>query len=183
MNPNEILYGEPILCHFLIYLELAKLLLENGADPNAQCKKKNTPLHIAVKREKIDAVEELLRYKANPNAKNEDGDTPLDIAIKKKNTYIVRRLLWYGADPNIKDNRGSTLLAKLCAGDIEEDDVTVIKLLLEFGATYTEEEIKNCRPAKAFLKEVKSYEPEQYWEENKEEIEGLIAQLISVSRR
>jgi len=64
-------------------LEIAKLLLENKADPNLIQSKGVTPLHEAAQNGSPEMVELLLTYEADPQAKMSDGETPMDIAIKK----------------------------------------------------------------------------------------------------
>ena len=64
-------------------LEIARLLLENKADPNIIQSKGITPLHEATQNGNPEMVELLLNYKADPQAKLSDGETPLDLAIKK----------------------------------------------------------------------------------------------------
>jgi uncharacterized protein len=63
-------------------LEIARLLLENKADPNAIQMKGYTPLHAAAHNGNNDMVELLLEFKADSGAKVDDGKTPLDIALE-----------------------------------------------------------------------------------------------------
>jgi ankyrin repeat protein len=92
-NPNQIHEGDggewytPL--HKAAYLHLcdiAKVLLEHGADPNA-CPPETgwTPLHEAVRRsdgEDRDAhfIQVLLDHGANPNRPDRSGQTPLGMA-------------------------------------------------------------------------------------------------------
>src|SRR6185437_4011192 len=70
-------------------LEIARLLLENKADPNLIQSKGVTPLHGATQKGNTQMVELLLSYKADPLAKMSDGETPLDLAVKKHNSEIA----------------------------------------------------------------------------------------------
>ncbi|CDK30181.1 ankyrin repeat domain-containing protein [Candidatus Babela massiliensis] len=66
-------------------LHVAKLLLENGANPNVQVIEDETPLMVAIRNLDIDAVELLLGLtEINLNLKNEQGETAQDIAIEEK---------------------------------------------------------------------------------------------------
>lgn len=114
---------------------LAKILLENGADPNVQFNyeksRKNTSLNHAVINNNFNMAELLLKYKANPNIKNRRGNTPLSIAVKKDNYNMVKLLLKYDANPNIQDKKGISPI--LFAVNNEYYDIA--KLLIKRGKT------------------------------------------------
>ena len=85
----------PLLLAFSIFnfsddeaeeLQIIKLLLEYGANPNEQDKGKGeTPLHRVVRDIKNAIVLELLcRYSANPKVRNEAGKRPLDLIPKSR---------------------------------------------------------------------------------------------------
>lgn len=60
------------------HVELVKILLDNGADPNAKDPDDDsTPLHEAVDRGNVEIVKALLDKEANTYQANQDGDTPL----------------------------------------------------------------------------------------------------------
>ncbi len=70
--------------------EVARILLENGADPNAAAAKcrfpllyteGKTPLHYAASRGHKEVVELLVRAGANINARDSSGATPLHLAV------------------------------------------------------------------------------------------------------
>ena len=89
-------------------------LLENGAEPNALDKIKNSPLHCVflAKDEKyiVEAIKELVSHGADINTQNKKGKTPLHRATKLDNYSITKVLLELGSDPNIKDENGNTAL-------------------------------------------------------------------------
>ena len=66
-------------------LEIAQLLLENKADPNAIQMKGITPLHAAAHNGSVDMIKLLLDYKADTNAQMVDGTRAADIAMDKNN--------------------------------------------------------------------------------------------------
>ena len=75
--------------HWAVYnygLESIDLLLAVGADPNAQGKIGDTPLHLAVPRAKgrVDAIRRLLAAGADPGIKNNYGIS----AIQHANTIV-----------------------------------------------------------------------------------------------
>jgi hypothetical protein len=109
-------------------LDLVKLLLEKGANPNAISKLNNTPLHKAVKYGHTEVARHLLcsgadatlagndLYKlllengANPNAVNESKATPLHDAAGNGHTEAARHLLGSGADATLTNNQMFTPL-------------------------------------------------------------------------
>ena len=63
--------------------DILELLLKNGANPNLDQENRTSfPLHEAVMRKDINALELLLKFKADKNNKNKDGKTALDLAVE-----------------------------------------------------------------------------------------------------
>lgn len=91
-------------------LEIAKLLLHCGANPDIVDDDGNTALHKAAEFGKRDMIEMLLACGANPNFKGEDGFTPLHIAVNKRQSGIASLLMSRGADVNARLDNGKTPL-------------------------------------------------------------------------
>jgi len=71
---------------------LAKVLLENGADPNLADPAGVTPLVYAVQFENVALTTLLLQYKADKKHKDNEGKTPYDHAIFGNNKEIINLL-------------------------------------------------------------------------------------------
>jgi ankyrin repeat protein len=89
--------------------DIAKSLLENGANVNERNATGFTPLHLAIVRNNPDMVSLLLENGAELNVQNPVGDTPLHIA-NRKNPVISKLLLAKGADMNSTNRFGDTPL-------------------------------------------------------------------------
>lgn len=86
------------------YLDVAKLLIANGANVNVVSPSSGLyPLHLAVRFEKEKLVELLLQYNAFVNATDNVGMTPLHYAVIANNKNLVKLLLDAGANAAIRD--------------------------------------------------------------------------------
>ncbi len=74
------------------HLEIARLLLSHGADPNAVQSDDFTPLHAAADNGHIEMIKLLLSFGADPGAKMKGGQTPYDIAVAKGYTEAIELL-------------------------------------------------------------------------------------------
>ena len=76
-------------------LEIAQLLLDAGADPNAYKEGGYRPLHYAAYNEHPDVVKLLLEYGADASLKDDIGNTPL--AGRCNNNERIKDILACGA--------------------------------------------------------------------------------------
>ena len=127
------------------HLEVVRLLLERGANVNAQntdelwWRERRTPLHFAAQNGHLDVVRLLLERGANVNAETSGvaGWTPLHFAAQNGHLEVVRVLLERGANVNAQttlfwedaDARRTPLHYATKNGHLE-----VVRLLLERGA-------------------------------------------------
>ena len=103
---------------------MIRLLLEAGANINAQDQNGATPLHRAVRTRCLDAVECLLNAGASPTIRNRPGSTPFHLAVqntgrggsgaesaRSAQLEILKAFLKRGVSPSLKDARGKSVLA------------------------------------------------------------------------
>ena len=86
--------------------KLAKLLIENGADIKLRNNKGNTALHEAVAKNNIKTAQLLIDKGVNVNVRNNFGQTPLHKVKYRKE--IAKLLIEKGADVKARDNKGQT---------------------------------------------------------------------------
>jgi len=96
-------------------LEVVQMLLDRGADPNAQDALGLTPLHWAAMTGHIGLIAPLLRRGARVDARSGYGTTPLHEAA---NPRVVAVLIDAGADIEAVDDRGNTPLHVARNGDV-----------------------------------------------------------------
>jgi len=100
-------------------LELVRLLLAAGADPNStRNHRKSSPLHYAAdgyinvpawnENGQVQTIECLLDAGANINAQDKNGATPLHRAVRTRCAAAVKCLLRRGSDAKLKNKSGST---------------------------------------------------------------------------
>ncbi len=72
--------------------EIARMLVENGADVNARQQQGFTPLHGAAQNGDTGIVKLLLAHGADREARSETGQTPLDLAMTHGQAAVVALL-------------------------------------------------------------------------------------------
>ncbi|WP_282608856.1 ankyrin repeat domain-containing protein [Pelagibius sp. Alg239-R121] len=112
--------------------QILTLLLQYGANINAQNDDGSALLHILIDSEFLQPV---LDAGANLELKDEVGFTPLLAhLIRADGEQMVRALLSAGANPNAKDNRNQSALSHAR----ETGDEVLVNLLIDAGASAQE---------------------------------------------
>ena len=100
-------------------VEIARLLLASGADPNAAANhRRSSPLHYAADgfitgpawnaERQVETIQCLLQNGADLHGQDKNGATPLHRAVRTRCAAAVKVLLQAGSDPTIKNKPGST---------------------------------------------------------------------------
>ena len=115
-----------------VHIDIVRLLLDKGADPNIPDEFRKTPLIWASLGDgHIEIVKLLLDRGVDINIVSKYGQSALAYASYFGNTDIVKLLLDKGADPNIVDNDGKTALMNA----IDNGNTDIVKLLKKHIAT------------------------------------------------
>ncbi|KAI0548121.1 hypothetical protein F4679DRAFT_552030 [Xylaria curta] len=111
-------------------VEMAKLLLNKGADPNASRGKYGGALGVAACWNNVEMAQLLLDKGADPNASGGYYESPLGTAASRGHVDIAQLLLDKGADPNASGGyHDSPLATAACRGHVD-----MAQLLLDKGA-------------------------------------------------
>jgi hypothetical protein len=111
-------------------LNIASLLIDNGADVSATNEYGETPLHRASSREHEGVARLLIDCGTDVSATNKIGETPLHLASSPGLERVARLLIVRGADISATDQDGETPLHLASWGGHEG----VARLLIDRGA-------------------------------------------------
>ncbi|TPJ32730.1 ankyrin repeat domain-containing protein [Mesorhizobium sp. B2-6-5] len=104
-------------------IDLIKLLLDEGANPNSKRSRENA-IHIAVNLGCLDCVKALVEAGADVNAKTNDGKTPLHLAKRKGQREVADYLISHGAVLPTP----APISMKLASADVEKGRTTFTHL-------------------------------------------------------
>ncbi|XP_013380128.1 ankyrin-1 [Lingula anatina] len=123
-NPNSLDADNNASLLFAVrghHVDMAKSLIEKGADVDVKNNKQVSALHIACRRhgQQVSMLKLLLESKACPDFPDEEGNTPLHIAVSRGKIESVKLLLRY-CDVNRTNNEGMTAMHIACMKDLRE---------------------------------------------------------------
>ena len=111
-------------------LGTVKLLVEHGADIDAQNDVGRSALFYAALFGQKEAVEYLLEKGANANITTAQGKTPLMMAVQEGFVHVVKVLLKHNAEVDLKDREGQTALSIAA----RHGQGAAARVLAEYGA-------------------------------------------------
>jgi ankyrin repeat protein len=112
------------------HVEVAHILIKQGADLTARATDGFTPLHVASKRGHVNVAALLVERGANVVARDNDGNTALHVASMRGHVDMSRFLMQHGTEATVRNNGGWTpLLIVSTYGYVE-----LARLLVELGA-------------------------------------------------
>ncbi|KAF5291783.1 hypothetical protein FQA39_LY14271 [Lamprigera yunnana] len=123
-------------------VEIAELLLGQGASVNSKDSRWITPLHRACCCGSASLVSLLLEREANAMARDKQWQTPLHVAAANNAVECVELLLNYVSNINITDRMGRTALHHAAVNGHND----VVDLLIKKGCIVNACDKKDCRP-------------------------------------
>ena len=136
-SSNEVLVSSHWINHTALtlaiergYIEIAKLLIDKGANINIQNREGHTALMLASIEGHIEIAKLLIDKGANINIQNREGHTALMLASIEGHTEIAKLLIDKGANINIQNREDHTALMLASIKSHTE----IAKLLIDKGA-------------------------------------------------
>ena len=146
---NGLIESTPLeIATFRGHIDMVRLLLSMGADPNIRNKFGNTPLMLAAQYDKFKVAEVLLDAGADPKREGMFGITPVHFAAARNRSEEIKWLVDKGAEPNRATSYGSTPLHWAAA----EGHTKSVEVLLDLGADPCRENIYQETPLHCALK-------------------------------
>jgi len=129
-------YTALVLSGYTPYTNVVAMLLQHGADVNAQDEGGMSALHCAAYKGQIETARLLIQHGADLSLTNSYGFTPLREAVGKGPPELVALLLDSGASVSVRDQRGwQPLHAALRSNALSADArLAIVRLLLDHGA-------------------------------------------------
>ncbi len=129
-------YTALVLTGYTPYTNVVAILLEHGADVNAQDQMNMSALHCAAYKGQIETARLLIQNGANLSLTNSYGFTQLREAVGKGPPELISLLLDSGASVNVRDQRGWQPLHAALRSNALSADVrhAIVKALLDHGA-------------------------------------------------
>ena len=109
-------------------LDMAKILVENGANVHERDGQGFTALHVAAVSNEVEIAELLIQKGADVNVKSAYFFTPLHVSFAKNNLEMSLILLKSGASLIYKDPRGNNAMESY----LERGGIKVFKTLVAF---------------------------------------------------
>ncbi|KAH8745520.1 ankyrin repeat-containing domain protein [Hyaloscypha finlandica] len=155
------------------YSEVAKILVERGADLTVTNSMQRTFLHLAARKGQIDVVEALLSHPVGVDIKDEDGKTALYYAADEGHVQVISALLAHDASPTIRSKMNFSPVERAIMGGHDR----AAKLLLSTSSRYPAETLGEClhRAAMDGLAEVMAIVLDSGAEKNYQDSNGYSA--------
>ncbi len=115
------------------HVEVARFLVEHGADATAQDEDGSTPLHRVSEDGHVEVARVLVEHGADVTTQNKNGWTPLHEATVRGSVDIARFLVEHGADASAQKEHGTTPLHHASF----YGHVDLAQLLVDYGADVT----------------------------------------------
>eukprot|EP01156_Anaeramoeba_ignava_P006743 Anaeramoba_ignava/a349445_52.p1 GENE.a349445_52~~a349445_52.p1 ORF type:complete len:837 (-),score=235.86 a349445_52:55-2565(-) len=128
-----------LACQKTSHRDIIPVLLDAGANPNAQNDAKMTPLHFACKQNNLELVRLLIKYQADPESETKFIWTPLRILIKYSNNLeIYKEIIDSGIQLKSSDDGYRRFPLNFLHKACKFQSIEVIKFLIDSGSDINE---------------------------------------------
>lgn len=111
------------------HVEIAKFLLENGANVEARNNEMMTPFYCAALNGHVKIIQLLFDHNADVNARQINNSTPVHAAVESGHIEVVKMLIAQGVNVNTADNSGIVPFYTACL----EGSIEIARLLFDLG--------------------------------------------------
>lgn len=136
---------KPEVSRYQKHLDIARMLLEHKAAPEAKNRASVFPMHEAAASNSHEMIALLAEYGADINKANKLGFAPIHAACRNGQFTTVKYLISQSIDLNIADEYGFTPLHEAA----EQGYLEITKLLIEAGADSSKAVVKDWGNIKA----------------------------------
>ena len=122
-------------------MEIASLLIKQGAAVNAKAKNGLTPIHLCAQENKVEVAELLVDNGADCDAETKAGYTPLHVASHFGQMAMVRFLLEHGVRVDVQNELGYSPLHQVSGYiDFQYCGINIVlallNIVLNIGETF-----------------------------------------------
>jgi ankyrin repeat protein len=99
------------ILHYTVFynrIEIAKIMIDAGADVNIKNEDGDSPLHFSAYYDRYEISKMLIDAGADLDMQEDSGKTALHLSVYNNNIKNVKNLMNAGAKTDIKDNYGQT---------------------------------------------------------------------------
>lgn len=142
LDDSEVIFaGSPL--HWCKSSKALNFFLESGFSPESRNFRRETPIHVFIRKRRFKCAVSLLAFGVDLNARDYRGNTPIHLAVKKNDVSMVQALIGFDADLNNLNSRSESA-RHLAATHSRKLSHIIVNVLHRAGAKRCPKERLNC---------------------------------------